>query len=572
MPLEFRTQRDGRLRKVWFGSFAVNGKRRVLNLGIKIAGQPPASLSLKDDGDAAFEWSRATARAKLDGIVTTARSKQSAVHILEELYTMQTGETVRSVPVASLPDEWEKIERNHVLSGAYVQYCRATLARFVAFLAESHPGVDDISQVTRPMVKAFMETEGTRGVCGRTRNGVISLLRCTFKSLLPPGGINPFADVRGSFSAVVHRKPFSPEELKTIVDVVRPDEFLRPLVITGICTAMRRGDCCLLKWSDVDLERRFLTVKTAKTGATVSIPIFSLLLDELAPRAAALRAAGKPLEGYVFPALVEQFRSCPSVLSRRVKRVLARAFGIVSAAGVSPKALAVVPKAELLQAGLKHLESLTDVEARTRKQAAFKLYVEGTKMPKIAEKTGLTYHAIYAVLVDVEEATGCQIPRRLKSSRSEYARVMRDCSVLNVNRADSGRRASVRDFHCFRVTWVTLALTAGVPLELVRKVTGHQTAEIVLKHYFQPGREAFRDALTTAMPKLLTDGGGSIKAESGKLKAETDQGGDQRTEIRDQILAIAGKATAETALGDMKRIVELAERMQNLVDTQVSAL
>ena len=64
----------------------------------------------------------------------------------------------------------------------------------------------------------------------------------------------------------------------------------------------------------------------------------------------------------------------------------------------------------------------------------------------------------------------------------------------------------MRDFHSFRVTWVTLALTAGVPLELVQKVTGNKTSDIVLKHYFQPGQEAFRQALQTAMPKLLTNG------------------------------------------------------------------
>jgi ribosomal protein S11 len=61
--------------------------------------------------------------------------------------------------------------------------------------------------------------------------------------------------------------------------------------------------------------------------------------------------------------------------------------------------------------------------------------------------------------------------------------------------------------------WVTLALTAGVPLELVQKVTGHKTVEIVLKHYFQPGREAFRQALQMAMPKLLTNGQKSPKEE-----------------------------------------------------------
>jgi hypothetical protein len=58
----------------------------------------------------------------------------------------------------------------------------------------------------------------------------------------------------------------------------------------------------------------------------------------------------------------------------------------------------------------------------------------------------------------------------------------------------------VRDFHSFRVTWVTLALTAGVPLELVQKVTGHKTTDIVLKHYFQPGLE---DCPLGSMPFLF---------------------------------------------------------------------
>lgn len=61
------------------------------------------------------------------------------------------------------------------------------------------------------------------------------------------------------------------------------------------------------------------------------------------------------------------------------------------------------------------------------------------------------------------------------------------------------------------MTWVTLALTGGVALELVQKVTGHKTSEIVLKHYFQPGREAFRQALQSAMPELLTKGHDSPK-------------------------------------------------------------
>lgn len=37
--------------------------------------------------------------------------------------------------------------------------------------------------------------------------------------------------------------------------------------------------------------------------------------------------------------------------------------------------------------------------------------------------------------------------------------------------------------------------------------------DIVLRHYFQPGREDFRRALQSAMPKLLTNGQKSPKDE-----------------------------------------------------------
>jgi integrase len=91
--------------------------------------------------------------------------------------------------------------------------------------------------------------------------------------------------------------------------------------------------------------------------------------------------------------------------------------------------------------------------------------------------------------------------------------------LVRVKRKGNGlRQASVRDFHSFRVTWITLALSAGVPLELVRKVTGHATVDIVLKHYFQPGREGLRDALNKSMPKLLMNGKHSDpKVEMGQI-------------------------------------------------------
>lgn len=165
-------------------------------------------------------------------------------------------------------------------------------------------------------------------------------------------------------------------------------------------TAMRRGDCCLLKWEDVDLRSNFIKVKTSKTGAMVEIPIWPTLRDEL------LKAQQETdsLDGYVYPEQAKMYQENPDGITFRIKRVLN-------------------------EAGFQTED-------------------------------------------DHERSHGL-------------------------------RRASIRGFHAFRVTWVTLALNNNVPLEIIRRITGHRTTEIVLKHYYQPNREDFRNALKSKMPEIL---------------------------------------------------------------------
>ncbi len=118
----------------------------------------------------------------------------------------------------------------------------------------------------------------------------------------------------------------------------------------------------------------------------------------------------------------------------------------------------------------------------------------------------------------------------------------REVTTQFISALSAPRRApgvGVRDFHSFRVTWVTLALTAGVPLELVQKVTGHKTTDIVLKHYFQPGREDFRRALQSAMPNLLTNGHKSPKDEMREVLEKMTAKHLKKSKAR--LLALLGK-------------------------------
>jgi integrase len=412
---------------------------------------------------------------KLNQIAEEAKRKTDSAHLVERIYEIKTGEQIKTVALVSLPAEWQRIPRRRKPSERYAAQCRSTLVRFVAFVRDQNPKAEEMAHVTRDAARVFMEAELSRGVTAKTWNDTLKLLRATFKYLLPAGSINPFSNVPTRETETIFRKPFTPEELKAIVDAAREDDFIRPILVTGMCTAMRRGDCCLLKWKDVDIARRFITVKTAKTGATVSIPIFPMLYDELAALAA-LRSPGlsRSPDAYVFP---EQARMClenPDGITWRVRKVFAAA-GFKDADGEG-KSSGWDPK---------------DAKALQR------------QFPQDEEG------------VDI---------------RGE----------IHVDRKEGVRRASVRDFHSFRVTWVTVALTGGVPLELVQKVTGHKTTDIVLKHYFQPGREAFRQALQTAMPNLLTHG--------------------QKTP-KEQMLTICDRSTARTWMKDIKRLRELITAM-----------
>ena len=238
-------------------------------------------------------------------------------------------------------------------------------------------------------------------------------------------------------SETVNRVPFTIEELKAITEACADDDFIRPIIVTGMCTAMRRGDCCLLKWQDVDLKAGFITVKTAKTGETVDIPVFPMLREELER---VRKATGG--KGYCFPKAAEMYSTNPDGITWRVKQVLAKA-------------------------------------------------IEGKS--------------------------------------------------LQAARSNGKRSASIHDFHSFRVTWITLALAAGVPLELVQRVTGHRTVEVVMKHYFRPGREDFRAAILKAMPRMLGEG--------------------PQQSVRDEMRQIIERVTPRTWKRDKARLLELVGRI-----------
>ena len=197
---------------------------------------------------------------------------------------------------------------------------------------------------------------------------------------------------------------------------------------------------------------------------------------------------------------------------------------------------------------------VTDEAKRQRMKLVLDCYLEGKSLDEVVTVTGVSKTSVSNYLRELEAGAACQIVRGRPDGRSAAALLKKSPELLLAKREHGLRRASVRDFHSLRVTWVTLALTAGVPLELVQKVTGHKTTDIVLKHYFQPGREAFRSALNAAMPKLLMAGsGGGASVTKGGLETVKPDLESRIVEAR-KILA---SMTAKSWKQDKARVLEM---------------
>ncbi|MGE4489222.1 MAG: tyrosine-type recombinase/integrase [Kiritimatiellales bacterium] len=395
MGLEIQRKKNGSVRSVWwYGRFEADGKNRFINLDVEIKGKVPKTL--RQTGDAAFERSRIKAQIKLDELKAEARSRKTATHHLQELYEIKAGEEMAQIPLKELEGHWEILPAKRRRSAQQVKNQKTNIRQFREFIEANFPQATLMSQITRRMALGWMKDINDKGMSAASYNVKLSLIRGIFEQLGPEAGVltNPFTGIPYRALNTVHRQPFTQAELTAILK--HCDEIIRPVVLTAMCTAMRRGDCCKLKWESVDLQGGFVTVNTSKTGEVAEIPLFPILRNELEQRS--------HVSEYVFPEVEEMYRTNVHGLSWRFKQAL--------------------------------------------KDAEIKDTV--------------------------------------------------------VDREDSRMRASVKDFHSLRTTWITMALSAGVPMELVRRVTGHSTVNVVLKHYFRPGKEAFKTALENAMPRMLT--------------------------------------------------------------------
>ena len=137
-------------------------------------------------------------------------------------------------------------------------------------------------------------------------------------------------------------------------------------------------------------------------------------------------------------------------------------------------------------------------------------HLRGETGRQIAEALGTTPGGVSTYLHELEELTRLAIvttPLSDEPPPEPSALTVGEIAPDNPRK----RRPSLKGWHSFRTTWITLAVAAGVPVELVAKVSGHRTGETLLKYYNRAGREQFQRVLGDNLPRALVGDGGAAK-------------------------------------------------------------
>lgn len=269
-----------------------------------------ASASLVGVNDAIQRATQLAVSGRLDA--------HAARDLVNDLLTAAGHETLDAVTNRAWCDSWQAGKRGAVKQRSHWKYAQVT-RDWLEFL--NGKGDKPLESVTKTDVVAFRDKLGSVGLAARTVNQTVKLLRGIYAEAVEQGhlGRNPFVgvDALREDAEDVKREPFSAGEVASLLDAAEGD--WHGLIVLAATTGLRLMDAARLTWRALDLQEGLVRVKTAKTGAQLTLPIHSEFKKWLSKQPRGIGAAP------VFPTLANKAGAGKSGLSSIFKRLMNRA-------------------------------------------------------------------------------------------------------------------------------------------------------------------------------------------------------------------------------------------------------
>lgn len=286
---------------------------------------------------------------KMKETVKTLAEQKSVGALVENFKRELTGSV--AIKIADAYELSLKKPRKRQPSPELIRAKRSYWQDFVDFMATVYPDIIALDSVTTTHAEAYIQQLRTNGRFNKTVSYSGTVIKKTreyqLKELLSPKTINTYQQtlsevfkllardagiVFNPFDAIPKleknaetREAFSEKELNLIRD--NADDFILPLFVIAIATALREGDICTLKWSDIDFEKELIIRKMHKTGKYVEIPMIPPLKEYLLELQEKMEEAEDHSE-YVLPEHARMYQQNSSGISYRIKHFLEQKCGI----------------------------------------------------------------------------------------------------------------------------------------------------------------------------------------------------------------------------------------------------
>ena len=223
---------------------------------------------------------------------TRTKDKEKAERMLMK-FLAPFGLGERRLPLAEVWNAYVISPNRNDLSKATLDSKKSVWMNFARWMEVNHLEAGDLSAVTHDAVAeylAYLKSE----ICASTYNNRVCVLREIFRVLAGKAGLeeNVWDGVKLRIDDSHSRRELTMGELRSLLGKAEEADRAgrikewRLLFLIGIYTGLRLGDCCCLRWQDVDLEHGIIQVVPKKVrrhrdGRPVTIPIHPELRNAL---------------------------------------------------------------------------------------------------------------------------------------------------------------------------------------------------------------------------------------------------------------------------------------------------
>ena len=195
----------------------------------------------------------------------------------------------RRLPLADVWIEYVKSPRRNELAHSTMKGKRFVWMHFADWMERCYLPVRDLNGITPDMIAEYL-TCLRADVCASTYNSRVCILREIFRTLAKKAGLedDPWEGVRLRPDDSHSRRELTMDELRRLLEAAKKAERKEgggewhKLILIGIYTGLRLGDCCRLDWSQIHIAEGVIQLVPTKTkrhahGKPVTIPIHQVL-------------------------------------------------------------------------------------------------------------------------------------------------------------------------------------------------------------------------------------------------------------------------------------------------------